>query len=72
MEEKTGLDLAFTKLAFDTGAKHVYFWGKIFGSTADYFIAYIFKKIELGKLPNKEFYYWYNILLNTVPQTPMN
>lgn len=40
----------------------IYLWGKIFGTEADYFIAYSLKDGDYCELPSKQFYFWYILL----------
>lgn len=62
VEERSGLELAFTRLRVDENLDNLYFWGKIMGQQADYFIAYTLIIPEVPKVPCKQFYFWYIIM----------
>jgi len=56
IHEITGLRTGLTKLKCDEKFTNIYFWGKIFGNEADYYIAYGLGATEF-EFPQKKFYY---------------
>jgi len=56
IHEITGLRSGLTKLKCDEKFTNIYFWGKIFGKEADYYIAYGLRPTEF-EFPQKKFYF---------------
>jgi radial spoke head protein 9 len=54
-QEVTALTAALTILRSQEKYDNIYFWGKIFGQTADYYIAYGLRESEF-EFPSKNFY----------------
>ena len=57
VKERSLLEIVMAKKKREESLQEVLFWGKIFGTSADYLICFGVRKMFTG-VPVKKFYFW--------------